>query len=262
MRYLNASFYQFSALPNPAEWGERLRAEIGAFAVKGTLILAPEGLNGFLAGEPAAVRGALAALRAHPSFAGIDVKESESGDIPFGKFAVKVKPEIVTFRVPGHNPLESQAPRLSPAELARWYAEGKEFLVLDTRNEYEVRLGKFRGARSLNLKHFVDLPRLLEPELEAYRGRPVVTYCTGGIRCEKAAPYLRSLGLEAYQLDGGILRYFEQVGGDHWEGECFVFDQRVAVAPDLSATGARLCGHCQGPVPAGQTECIHCGKGV
>jgi UPF0176 protein len=262
MRYLNASFYQFSALEDPAAWGRALREELRAFRLKGTLILAPEGLNGFLAGEPAAVRAALGALRAHAPFAGIDVKESESDEIPFGKFTVKVKKEIVTFRVPGHNPLESAAPRLTPKELARWYAEGKDFLVLDTRNEYEVRLGKFKGARSLSLKHFVELPSALAPELEAFRGKPVVTYCTGGIRCEKAAPYLRHLGLDAYQLDGGILRYFEHQGGDNWEGECFVFDQRVAVAPDLSATGARLCRSCQGPVPAAAAACIHCGEGV
>ena len=262
MRYLNASFYQFSAIGDPAAWGERLETELRPFGVKGTLIIAHEGLNGFLAGDPEAVKSAIEAIRAHEPFAKIDVKESLSETIPFEKFTVKVKPEIVTFRVPGHSPLMSNAPRLSPEELARWYAEGKDFLVLDTRNEYEVRLGKFKNARSLKLKHFVELPHALAPELEEFRGKPVVTYCTGGIRCEKAAPYLRSLGLEAYQLDGGILRYFEKVGGSHWEGECFVFDQRIAVDPALQPTGARLCGACQGPVPLGDTTCLHCGEAV
>lgn len=262
MRYLNASFYQFSAVEDPSVWGERLEAELRPLGVKGTLILAGEGLNGFLAGEPEAVRAAITKIRACEPFTKIDVKESLSDTVPFEKFTIKVKPEIVTFRVPGHNPLESSAPRLTPEELARWYAEGKEFLVLDTRNEYEYRLGKFKNARSLKLKHFVELPTALAPELDAYRGKPVVTYCTGGIRCEKAAPYLRSLGLEAYQLDGGILRYFEKVGGEHWEGDCFVFDQRIAVDPELQPTGARLCGACQGPVPAGDSTCLHCGAPV
>ncbi|RZA09517.1 MAG: sulfurtransferase [Proteobacteria bacterium] len=262
MRFLNASFYQFSALEDPATWAKELRRALRAFDVKGTLILAPEGINGFLAGEPAAVRESLAYIQRQAPFAKIDIKESESIDIPFKKFVVKVRPEIVTFRVPGHTPLQAAAPRLSAAELKSWYEEGREFLVLDTRNEYEVRLGKFKGAQSLNLSQFVELPAALAPELEKFRGKPVVTYCTGGIRCEKAAPYLRHLGLDAYQLDGGILRYFEDAGGDHWEGECFVFDERVAVDAALKATGAALCPKCQGPVPAATPECIHCGEKV
>jgi UPF0176 protein len=186
------------------------------------------------------------------------VKESYSDSLPFEKLCFKVKSEIVTFREPGFSPLTAEAPRLSPTELDRWYAGGEDFVVVDTRNDYETKIGAFRGAHLLPLKHFVNFPAAAAGLPEGWKKKKLLTYCTGGIRCEKAAPYLRSLGFNAYQLEGGILNYLER-SGKNWEGECFVFDQRVALKADLSPSGATLCPRCQGPVPAGKT-CPQCGS--
>lgn len=255
MAFQNSAFYSFFPLENPARFGESIKEEFGNLGVRGTLILAPEGINGFLAGLPEEVQHCLRWLQAQQSEAKFSLKHSFSDTIPFEKFQVKLKSEIVTFRVPHVEP--TKAPYLSPQELKRWYEEKQEFLILDTRNEYEFQLGAFENATSLGIDQFVELAK--KPLPEDWKKKKLVTYCTGGIRCEKAAPYLRSLGFDAYQLDGGILNYFEQVGGDHWQGECFVFDERVALNPQLKPTGARLCENCQWPLPALQLQCPNCG---
>lgn len=260
MRILNVAFYHFKNIEDPRALKDRLERALADSSIRGTLILAPEGINGVWAGEEAAVRAALHLLQEN-GFLDLKWKESFSDSIPFAKLSFKLKPEIVTFRVPELSPPPATAGRIRPKELAEWYDQGRDFVVLDTRNEYEVKLGKFEGAHSLAVDHFVDLAEAAKQMPDEWRNKPVVTYCTGGIRCEKAAPYLSALGFsEVYQLDGGILGYFEAVGGKHWEGECFVFDQRVALDPELRATGARLCPHCQGPIPKNETACIHCGK--
>lgn len=260
MRVLNVAFYHFASLAKPTRLRDHLRAELQTTSLKGTLILAPEGINGVWAGPEAEVRRALGLLAATPEFAPLKWKESFSEEIPFDHLVFKLKPEIVTFRVPEVTP-PPKAGRIEPKELANWYEEGKDFLVLDTRNEFEFRLGKFAQAQSLQLKQFVEFAKAADEIPAEWKNKPIVTYCTGGIRCEKAAPFLNILGFEqVYQLDGGILGYFEKMGGKHWEGDCFVFDQRVALDPNLAPTGARLCTHCQGPVPAERTDCLHCGK--
>lgn len=258
---LNAAFYCFSPLAGDQlprlreDWLPRLRA----LGLKGTVILAPEGMNGFLAGAESAVREALDTFRALPAFRSLTAKESRSAALPFRKLSIKLKREIVTFRVEGVRPTE--APRLAPAELARWFGEGRDFVMLDTRNAYEYRLGSFAGAHDPGLAHFVDFAEAAKGLPEVWKEKPVVTFCTGGIRCEKAAPYLASLGFrQVYQLDGGILAYLESQGGAHWRGECFVFDDRVALGPDLAPTGATLCPACQGPNPKGAATCLHCGE--
>lgn len=258
MDLLNVAFYRFASLENPELWKERIESAYKDINVKGTLLLAEEGLNGFLAGPEPEVRRALDFLRGHKEFKALTAKESRSNFIPFEKLAVKVKKEIVTFRVPGCGPLVRSAKRISPEELAALYDRGEEFTILDTRNEYEIRLGKFVGAESLQVDHFVDFAAKAKSLPAAEKKKKIITYCTGGIRCEKAAPYLESLGFEdVAQLDGGILNYFEKVGGKHWEGECFVFDQRIALDPALQPTGATLCPKCQGPIPKG-ASCPHC----
>ncbi|HEY8278058.1 MAG TPA: rhodanese-like domain-containing protein [Bdellovibrionota bacterium] len=261
MQQLNAAFYCFAELGDPGALKRDLRPSLERLGVRGTVIIAPEGINGFLAGGREAVQKALELLRSFTPFAGLRSKESSSTGVPFEKLCIKVKKEIVTFRRPGHSPLETDAVagRLSPAELDSWFRDRKEFVLLDTRNSYESRLGTFRGAHTPAMDHFVEFPSLVESLPEDWKKKPVVTFCTGGIRCEKAAPFLAAQGFEnVWQLEGGILGYFEAMGGKHWEGECFVFDQRVALGPDLAPTGARLCPHCQGPVPSSHSSCIHC----
>jgi len=251
---LNAAFYHFSPLKNPDALGNAIKEAI-AKDVKGTVLLAEEGVNAFLAGAPETVEKSIATLEAILGFTFHSIKKSHSNFVPFERFKVKVKPEIVTFRVDGITP--SNAPYLKPEELHDWYEKGQDFLILDTRNEYEFHLGAFENSITMKIDHFVDLAKTSLPE--DWKKKKIITFCTGGIRCEKAAPYLRSLGFDAYQLEGGILGYFEKMGGAHWKGECFVFDDRVALGPDLKPTGSILCSECQWPVTMKQTHCSHCG---
>jgi UPF0176 protein len=256
LSFLNAAFYCFAPLRDLPRLRHDWRNRLDALGVRGTIIFAPEGANGFLAGAPDSVRTALTDLRTLPGFSGLTAKESYSKEVPFGKLSVKLKKEIVTFR---QDLPPAPTRRIAPGTLARWLDEGRDVVLLDTRNVYEVRLGTFAGAHAFAIDHFVEFAGLALPE--EWKHKPVVTFCTGGIRCEKAAPYLASRGFtDVYQLEDGILGYFEKVGGRHWNGECFVFDQRIALGPDLAPTGARLCAHCQGPVPRARQECIHCGK--
>ncbi len=159
---------------------------------------------------------------------------------------VRVKKEIITFRVNGINPSEKTSPKISPQELKQWLDEGKPVTLLDTRNDYEVQLGTFKGARDLNISHFGDFPQAIKALPEDLKEQPLVMFCTGGIRCEKAGPFLEQAGFQkVWQLDGGILRYFDECGGDHYQGECFVFDQRVSLDPQLKESQLKECFVCR-----------------
>ncbi|GAA1853215.1 sulfurtransferase [Microbacterium koreense] len=236
---LNISAYLFTGIADPRGLQPVLRERASAAALKGTIILAEEGINLFLAGSPADVRGFVALLRADARFADLAVKESWSEEQPFGRMLVKVKGEIIRMDHPMIRPSAGRAPAVAPRTLRRWLDqghddEGREVVLLDTRNAFEVDYGTFDGALDWRIERFTQFPDAAAAAREDLTGRTVVSFCTGGIRCEKAALYLGDLGVEAYQLDGGILGYFEQVGGAHWTGDCFVFDGREALAPDLT----------------------------
>lgn len=236
---LNIAAYRFVPIDEPAP----LRAEIAqraeAAGLKGTVLVAPEGVNLFLAGAPDDVRGLLGWLRSDPRFNGLAAKESWSEREPFARLKVKLKREIIAFRRDGVDPVGAPAPFVDPSTLKRWLDvghddNGRPVVMLDTRNREEVAHGSFHGALTLPIDDFVQLPEALEAERHRLEGATVVSFCTGGIRCEKAAPFLRAHGFgDVRQLNGGILGYFEAVGDAHWEGACFVFDDRVALAPDL-----------------------------
>jgi len=238
---LNISAYLFTPLASPEAWRDQCRDQAASRQLKGTILLAPEGINLFLAGEPEAVEDFLQWLRAQDGMAGLGGKKSWSAEQPFGKLLVKVKREIIRMNHPAIAPAEGRAPAVSPNDLQRWLAQGHDdqgqaLVMLDTRNAFEVGHGKFADALDWGLEKFSDFPQAARDHLGDLQGKTVVSYCTGGIRCEKAAIFLRELGLtDVYQLDGGILQYFEDTGGAHFEGDCFVFDERVALAPDLSA---------------------------
>jgi UPF0176 protein len=238
---LNISAYLFTPLASPEAWRDQCRDQAASRQLKGTILLAPEGINLFLAGEPEAVEDFLQWLRAQDGMAGLGVKKSWSAEQPFGKLLVKVKREIIRMNHPAIAPADGRAPAVSPSDLQRWLAQGHDdqgqaLVMLDTRNAFEVGHGKFADALDWGLEKFSDFPQAARDHLGDLQGKTVVSYCTGGIRCEKAAIFLRELGLtDVYQLDGGILQYFEDTGGAHFEGDCFVFDERVALAPDLSA---------------------------
>ena len=239
MNILNIAAYRFVALSDLAQLRAALRTRCEELGLKGTILIASEGINLFLAGASGRVEDFLQTLRADARFAPIEVKRSWSTAQPFGRLLVKIKREIVSMRRPEINPGVAGAPRLAPQELKRWLDAGRAVALLDTRNQFEVDLGSFENALALGLKSFSDFPRATAALPQELKRQPIVTFCTGGIRCEKAAPWLISQGFhEVYQLDGGILNYFEQCGGAHFRGDCFVFDQRVALDPALRETGA------------------------
>ena len=239
---LNISCYLFVSLPDAAALREQLHAHAEALGIKGTVLIAEEGINLFLAGPAEAVRAWVDELRADARFAALTPKESWSEAQPFQRLKVKVKPEIIRMNHPTVRPDRApRAPALAPATLARWLDQGhddagREVVMLDTRNGFEVDHGAFDGAIDWRLHKFSDFPAALAAHREELLDKTVVSYCTGGIRCEKAAMVLEAQGLTAWQLDGGILKYFEDTGGKHYHGNCFVFDEREALQADLSPT--------------------------
>jgi UPF0176 protein len=237
---LNISCYLFVSLPDPAALRERLHARAEALGLKGTVLIAEEGINLFLAGPADAVRTWVDEVRADARLATLTPKESWSETQPFQRLKVKVKPEIIRMNHPAIRPDRApRAPALAPATLSRWLDQGhddagREIVMLDTRNGFEVDHGAFDGAVDWRLQKFSDFPAALAAHRDELAGKTVVSYCTGGIRCEKAAMVLEEQGLTAWQLDGGILKYFEDTGGKHYHGSCFVFDEREALNADLS----------------------------
>ncbi len=217
--------------------------------MRGTILLSPEGINVVVSAEPDVANQLLNYLRTIPGLANLNVKISESDYQPFSRMLVKIKKEIIAFGVPGIDPGRSPAPRVVPKKLKEWLDQGRSVTLLDARNTYEIRLGTFRGARTLDLDHFREFPTAAASLPGHLKDDPVVTFCTGGIRCEKAALFLQKAGFaQIFQLDGGILRYFEECGGEHFDGDCFVFDKRVALDVSLRETGAALCFVCQAPL--------------
>ena len=238
--YLNLAAYLFTDLADPPALREEIREAGKASSMRGTVLLAPEGINVFVCGAEADARTFARRLRGLPALAALSFKESRSERQSFNRLLVKLKQEIITFRQPAFRPAAGRAPTVDPAALARWLDrgcddEGRPVTMVDTRNAFEVEVGSFDGAIDPQLKSFTGLPQALEARREQLAGRRVVTYCTGGIRCEKAALYLAANGFEnVVQLEGGVLGYFEEVGARHWRGELFVFDKRVSLKPDLS----------------------------
>jgi UPF0176 protein len=237
---LNISAYQFVTLDDAPALRDRLHAEAQARDLKGTVLIAEEGINLFLAGPGEAVRSWVDVLRQDPRFADLSPKESPSESVPFGKLLVKVKREIIRMNHPAIRPQAERAPAVSARTLARWLDqghddEGREVVTLDTRNAFEVDAGRFRGAIDWRIDKFSDFPAAVLAHRDDLRGKTVVSYCTGGIRCEKAALFMADAGIErVMQLDGGILKYFEETGGAHYDGHCFVFDAREALGAQLT----------------------------
>lgn len=240
-RYLNLSAYAFVPLQDLTDRREALYRRGLELGLKGTVLLSEEGINLFVAGLEAGVRHWLEDLRRDPLLAAVDAKESWSDAVPFRHLRVKIKREIIRMNRPQVRPAAGRAPAIDAGTLKRWLDAGHDdagrpLVMLDTRNAFEVDAGAFEGAVDWRLGRFSDFPAALNAHRDQLEGRTVVSYCTGGIRCEKAALVLRDEGLDhVYQLDGGILRYFEQLpAAPHWRGRCFVFDDRETLGPDLA----------------------------
>ena len=236
---LNIAAYKFVGIADGADLREQLRARTHALALKGTILLAPEGINLFLAGEKDHVHAFLGELRTDPRFADLEAKESWSQAQPFRRMLVKLKREIIRMDHPAIQPAAGRAPGVDAPTLKRWLDQGHDdagqpVALLDTRNAFEVDHGTFDGAIDWRIGKFTEFPKALHKHADELAGKTVVSFCTGGIRCEKAAPWMREAGFgEVLQLEGGILGYFEQVGGEGYAGGCFVFDERVALDPTL-----------------------------
>lgn len=249
MSFVNIAAYKFAELSDLKPLRQRLLALCKGERLKGTILLSTEGINLFVAGERTAIDQLLAELRLIPGLETLTPKFSESDEQPFNRMLVRIKQEIIAFGVTGISPARRTSSKLSAVELKQWLDQGRPIHLLDTRNDYEIKLGTFAGARSLGIDHFRDFPAAVEQLPAEMKQQPVVMFCTGGIRCEKAGPYLERQGFQqVFQLDGGILKYFEECGGAHYQGECFVFDQRVGLDPSLSETESDQCFVCVSPL--------------
>lgn len=258
MRILNIAGYKFIKLADLPELGEQLHGLCADLGLMGTILLSPEGVNMSLAGTEDNVKQYLAVIGGDVRFADMSFHQTYSTEIPFRFLRVKQKKEIITMRQCDVAPVEGvgRAPDMAPETLKQWLDEKRDFTLLDTRNDFEYRFGTFEGALNLNIEKFTELPDAIKG---LDKDKPVVMFCTGGIRCEKAAIYMLEQGFkEVYQLDGGILGYFAKVGGAHYHGECFVFDTRIALNPELEYTGTTQCDGCQGPIAVNDADCRAC----
>lgn len=268
-----AALYHFAPLPDFRDLREPLRARCEELGIRGTLLLAEEGINGTVSGSRAAIDGLLARLRADPRLAGLEHKESVSDRHPFRRLKIKLKKEIVTLGVPGVDPGRVVGTYVEPEDWNALIAD-PDVLVIDTRNDYEVAIGSFRHAVDPKTRSFREFPAYVREHLDPDRHRKVAMFCTGGIRCEKASSFMRTEGFpEVYHLRGGILKYLECVRPEDslWEGECFVFDHRVGITHGLGEGRAEMCFGCGHPVtpeerslPAYEegVSCPHCVAGL
>ena len=246
---INISAYYFLELNDLQNLKSILKNKALSLELKGTILLAHEGNNLFLAGTREKIYQMTDFLSTLLPLPDIDFKESPSDDQPFKRLLVKIKKEIISMGVPEVKPYDFKAPYISAQELKAKLDNNPELIMLDTRNDYEIKIGKFTDAVELPIRTFRAFPEAIKHLDESFKNKPIVTYCTGGIRCEKAASFMISQGFkEVYQLHGGILKYFETCGESHYEGDCFVFDQRVALNPNLIETDAAQCFACRMPV--------------
>lgn len=249
--FVNISAYQFCELKELKPLREELKNLSDQLKLKGTILLSHEGINLFVAGTAPSVETLVRRIRQIPGLENLKPKESLSEDQPFNRMLVKIKREIIAFGVSGINPAKKPAPKIAPAELKKWLDEKRPLTLLDTRNEYEIKLGTFKNAVNPHIQHFRDFPQFVDTLPEHLKQEPVVMFCTGGIRCEKAGPLMEMKGFKnIFQLEGGILKYFEEVGSQYYDGDCFVFDGRVGVDPALEETPHKLCFSCLAPLSA------------
>jgi len=236
LRILNIAFYKFVSLDDLVQLRRNLREKCEEFQILGTILVSPEGINGGLAGKENQIREFQQFFRQLKCGAEVEFKESYSDYVPFKKLFVKIKKEIIPAGDPNIQPEIFTGARISPLELKKWLDEDREFDLLDTRNDYEVEYGTFDKSVHLGLQHFRDFSKKLI-SFKKDSEKPLVMFCTGGVRCEKASVVALRQGFrEVYQLDGGILQYFKVCGESHYRGSCFVFDERVALNSQLIST--------------------------
>jgi UPF0176 protein len=273
--HVNIAAYKFVTLDKLEEMRPQYQALCNELGLKGTILLTPEGINLFLSGPRGQVDRFLAVVRSDARLADIEVKESYSEEQSHKRMLVKIKKEIITMRMPLIQPEKGRAPSVAPATLKRWLDQGhdddgKPVVMMETRNAFEVDVGTFNNTIDYRIDKFSEFPEVIAQHKDEFEGKTVVTFCTGGIRCEKAAIHMKNIGYDSvYQLDGGILKYFEEVGGEHYTGDCFVFDYRTALNPRLEPTTTVQCFACRAVVTPRQqlspqyvyeVSCPHCAQ--
>lgn len=248
-QHLNIAGYKFVVLPDRDALRQPLKRQCDELGLKGTILLSFEGINIFIAGPEENINVFRTSLLDDERFADIEFKESYSEHQPFNRMNVRLKNEIISVGLPNFNRIEPDDGRIRPQELHERLLNDDDLVLLDTRNTYETRLGTFQNAIELDLDTFRSFPEAIAKLDDEYKDKEIVMFCTGGVRCEKASVIMKDAGFtNIKQLEGGILGYFEQVGGDYWDGECFVFDKRVALLPNLTETGTTICFACREPL--------------
>ena len=246
--FVNIAGYRFCDLPDRDELREPFREACEKNRLLGTILLSTEGINFFLCGDQAGIDGFLNYLESDERFVDIPLKISHSEKLAFRRMNVRLKKEIISMGMDEIRPADYTGDAISPTEFKHWLDEGRDITILDTRNDYEIRIGTFENAVDLDISTFRTFPdAVANSDLD--KEKTVVMFCTGGIRCEKASALMLNQGFQdVRQLEGGVLGYFEEVGGAHWNGDCFVFDRRVAVDPEMNVTGAEVCFACREPL--------------
>ncbi len=230
MNILNIAAYRFVTLDELPTLKIALKAKCTVLQLRGTILVSPEGINLMLSGPTENIHAFQRYLEQDARFRQLHYKKDFSQDYTFKKLMIKIKKEIISLGMPEINPEKTQAPYVKPHELKQWLDEKRDIVLIDTRNDYEADAGTFENAKVLPLKHFRDFPRAIQQLDPNLKQKTIVTFCTGGIRCEKAALVMQNMGFEnVYQLEGGILDYFTACGNVHYQGGCFVFDERVSV---------------------------------
>ena len=249
MKIANITGYKFIPIKNELVLQETILKRSTNLNLKGTVLISRKGINFSVSGNKNNIDKFLLFIRSDSRFADVDIKITYNAYQPFRKMLVRIKKEIISMGIEEIDPFKFTGQKISPKELNKKLNNNENIVLLDTRNEYEVRLGTFKNAIDLNLDSFRDFPKEIEKLRKKLNGKEVVMFCTGGIRCEKASALMLKNGFEnIQQIDGGVINYFKETGGRHWNGDCFVFDDRVALDKDLLETDYVLCFRCREPL--------------
>jgi UPF0176 protein len=251
LNVLNIAGYKFKPLDELDVLISKFQNKCDVLDLRGSVYLSPNGINFSLAGSEEAIEQYLIFMEEDARFIDIPLKKTYSATQPFRRMKVRLKKEIISLGREDINPRELTGEYISPQELYAMYENNEDVIVLDTRNEYETRVGLFENAIDLQLDTFRDFPQAIEELPEEYKEKQIVMYCTGGIRCEKASAVMMKAGFsDVKQLEGGVLDYFKETGGAYWNGDCFVFDERVALDKELKETEYIYCYICREPLSA------------
>jgi UPF0176 protein len=264
MNQVIATFYKFVSLDNYRDRRQPLLNLCQQYQIKGTILLAAEGINGTIAGTRSSIDAVLTYLKSDPCFADLAHKESMATNSPFDRLKVRLKQEIVTLGIPTVNPTNLVGTYVTPQDWNELIAN-PDVLVIDTRNHYEVEIGTFKGSIDPHTNSFTEFPEYVATHLDPHQHKQIAMFCTGGIRCEKATSYLLSQGFEhVYHLQGGILKYLAEIPAteSQWDGECFVFDDRVAVTHGLEPGTHQLCWGCGNPITQADLTAPHYEPGI